>query len=118
MGLLSYEPPPYPGRNYRKRRSSELSLEEKIAIVHDYLIGKEKQSEVAKVHRVTTSLVCALVLKARRNPKFLEELRAERDMANKKVEAVILETRKALTEGTCIHKASLVRRRVKMNQLQ
>ena len=53
-------------------------MEDKIAIIHTYLIDKESQKDTARKHFVKPALVQALVTKAKKNKGFLDELRAKR----------------------------------------
>ena len=49
-------------------------MEEKIHIVHQVVVGHQMQTDVAKEHRVSSSVVCCLVRKAQKNKAFLQEL--------------------------------------------
>ena len=54
-----------------------LITTEKISIVHKVLVLKEMQGEVAQEYRIKLYTVSRLVNKARKNPKFLQELKAK-----------------------------------------
>ena len=67
------EPVPTGARRRMKKRPP-LTTGDKLSIAHQVLIGHEKQADVAKMHRVSTGVVAALMLKARRSPQFLKEM--------------------------------------------
>jgi len=62
------------GSRRRMKKRAPLTIGEKISIVHQVLVGHEKQADVAKAHRVSPGVVAALMLKTRRSPKFLKEM--------------------------------------------
>jgi len=47
---------------------------------------------VARMYRVSATLVHALVMKAKKNPKYLEELKGEMEAKETEVEAIQCET--------------------------
>ena len=51
----------------RTRKRAPLRTTEKIQIVHQVLVGKEYQTDVAREHRISNSIVCQLVRKAVKN---------------------------------------------------
>ena len=55
-------------------KHKRLSLDEKVAVVHAVLVQHLKHADVAKEHRVRTSVVSILVNKAKKKPTFLKEL--------------------------------------------
>ena len=69
----------YPTGRYRKRRMNELSINEKINIVHDVLIRQHYHKDIALKYRITKLLVRTLVKKAKRNKEFFNELRTKED---------------------------------------
>ena len=69
----------YPTGRYRKRRMHELSINEKINVVHDILIGQHYQKDIALKYRITAQLVRTLVKKAKGNKEFFNELRMKED---------------------------------------
>lgn len=62
---------------HRGRRLS-LNLDQKLEIVHRYLVDGEFQKELAKEFRVSPQVVSILVGKVRRKPGLLAELIAAR----------------------------------------
>ena len=60
--------------NYKKRLFHQLTLGEKVSIVHAVLIEMEHHKDVAREYRVPVSLVSRLVFKIKRNKKYLGEL--------------------------------------------
>ena len=56
----------------RKRRN--LSIDEKVAMVHSIIVDLNTMSDVAKEHRVTVACVSNLVRAAKKVPGFLREL--------------------------------------------
>ena len=80
------------GAKYATRHMSELSLEEKIAIVHAYLCEKELQVDIARKYSVKPALVSSLVCKAKRSKHFLKDLRSVRDEAEQRIQLVAHET--------------------------
>ena len=67
-----------PGRKYKKRRRSELSIVEMEEIVDGYLTKGMYQADVAKFHRVTPALVSNLVTEAQRRPEKLREMKEQK----------------------------------------
>ena len=63
----------------RTRCRRRLTIEDKITIVRQALLLKILHKDIAKEHQVTPSAVSGLVGKALKNPKFLQELLADRD---------------------------------------
>jgi hypothetical protein len=64
----------FPGRKYAKRKSSQLRVEEKIAIVHAVVVDDRSYDEAARLHRVSKALAKSLVAKAKKNNEFLKDL--------------------------------------------
>ena len=77
----------------RRRKGHNLKLDEKLDIVHKAMILNEMHGDLAKEYRVTQPCISSLVSRARKNPKFINELLERRDMKaarNKRItEAVI-----------------------------
>ena len=67
------EPVPV-GRRKRSRKRGPLSIGNKIDIVYRMLINFEKQAEVAREFRVSPQVVAHLMMKAKKNKQFLQEL--------------------------------------------
>ena len=65
----------YPTGRYRKRRMNELSVNEKICIVHDALIAQDYHKDIALKYRISELLVRTLIKKAKQNKEFLNEMR-------------------------------------------
>jgi hypothetical protein len=62
------------GRRKRSRKRGPLSIGSKIDIVYRMLINFEKQAEVAREYRVSQFVVAHLMMKAKKNKQFLQEL--------------------------------------------
>ena len=65
-----------------------LTTEEKIDLVHKYLIRNIPAASLAKEFRISQQYVSFLVVKARKNPKFYEEMRSDRDTEEEFTERV------------------------------
>ena len=61
------------------KKRGPVSLNDKIAIVHQVLVKHEKQAEVARSFRMTPQNVAQIMLKAKRNPGFMREMLSRRD---------------------------------------
>ena len=65
---------------------------EKLDIVHMAMVGLVMHKDIAKVHRVSVATAGMLVSKARRKPKFVQELFVKEDIRRFKrckVESVV-----------------------------
>ena len=65
---------------------------EKLDIVHESIVGLMMHKDIAKVHRVSVATVGMLVSKAKRKPKFIQELFIKEDIQRfkqDKVESVV-----------------------------
>ena len=51
-----------------------ISTKDKVDIVHKLFIKHYPLAEVAKEYRISKAYACNLMSKARKNPKFLEEI--------------------------------------------
>ena len=60
--------------------------------MHEVLITKHAHDMVARMYRVSATLVHTLVMKAKKNPKYLEELKGEMEAKETEVEAIQCET--------------------------
>ena len=60
-------------RRTRKRRN--LSIDEKVAIIHSIVVDLNTMTDVAKEYRVTVACISNLVSVAKKVPGFLRELR-------------------------------------------
>lgn len=67
------------GAKYKAKKLHELDLEDKIAIVHSCIVDKETVKDAARKHSVKPRLVQCLVSKAKKNKRFLADLRAVRE---------------------------------------
>ena len=67
------------GSRKRSKRRGPLTLNEKIDVIYRVLIGFEKHSELARELRVTPNVIAQVVLKAKRNEKFLKEMLMKQD---------------------------------------
>ena len=74
---VSFKNEEFPARAYAKKKLHRLSYLDKLKIVHNVLVNKETQKDTAKTFRVTPILVSTLILKVKKNPTFLEELKFE-----------------------------------------
>ena len=59
-----------------------------MAIVHSVIVEQAAQKDVARMHRVGQGAVSQLVVRARRNKQFLEELLSRRDLQLERRERV------------------------------
>lgn len=64
----------WPGCNYRKRKYHQLSVAEKVDMVHDVLIEKDSFAYIAKKYRVNKQLIDKLMKKVKTNKRFFKEL--------------------------------------------
>ena len=55
----------------------KLTLEEKIEVLHQHLLGQKSQCEVAEIMGVKISTVSNLVRKCKKNIGYLQELRTK-----------------------------------------
>ena len=63
----------------KKQRWHQFTLEDRVNMIHDVVIGKEKVAEVAKRYFRTPGFVSNLVTKMKKNPNLLRELIDRRD---------------------------------------
>jgi hypothetical protein len=63
----------------RSKRRGPLTTSEKVDIVHRVLISYEKHAEIAREYRVTNQVIAHLMMKAKKNKQFLQELFEQRD---------------------------------------
>ena len=73
---------------HRSKRRGPLTIAERIDIVHRVMIGHEKHSELAREHRVTAAVIGKVVIKAKKNPKFLKALLEKKDEKSQRREAI------------------------------
>ena len=59
------------------KRRPKITLREKILIIHRVINQYHSEKEVEKEFRISQPYVSRLCVKARKNPKFLDELSAE-----------------------------------------
>jgi len=96
----------FPGNKYAKRSSHQLTVEEKIAIVHAVVVDDRTFDDAARLHRVSKALAKSLVAKAKRNKKFLSDL-IDNQKAKEAVDSkIVAETRRLLDEDSIVHKSS------------
>ena len=69
-----YRNPVTIGRRRRVRKRANLTIDEKVAIVHSIIVDLNTMSDVAKEYRVTVACVSNLVRAAKKVPSFLREL--------------------------------------------
>ena len=67
----------FPARKYAKKKLHQLCHLDKLKIVHDVMVNLNSQIDTAKTFKVSKHLVSALILKVKKNPKFMEELKFE-----------------------------------------
>lgn len=91
----------------------ELSLEEKIEIVHRCLILNHAHREVADAMRVKPSLISCLIKRTKDNKNFIHELRAKEDGKLERINKIVTEARTLLRQKQIIHKSSIVKHLVK-----
>ena len=72
---------------------AQLTLGDKIDILHSIYIDKETHKDAARKHFVKLALVQSLVTKAKRNKNFLADLRAEKEEVELKSNLVEQEAR-------------------------
>ena len=63
----------------KKQRWHEFSLDDKVNLIHDVIVGKEKIEVVAKRYFRTKGFVSNLITKMKKNPNLLRELIDNRD---------------------------------------
>ena len=68
MEDLSIKNEEMPIGKYKKRRMKDLTIAEKIDIVHDALVKHDYYEIIALRYRINTCLVGCLVKKAKQNP--------------------------------------------------
>ena len=78
----------FPARKYAKKRLNQLTYLDKLKIVHSVNVNLESQKDTAKMFRVSHHLVSTLIMKVKKNPKFIEELRFEMEDKQSKVEKI------------------------------
>ena len=78
----------FPARKYSKRRLNQLTFLDKLKIVHSVKVKYESQKDTAKMFGVSHHLVSTLIMKVKKNPKFIEELRFEMEDKQSKVEKI------------------------------
>ena len=86
----------------KREKWHDLSLDDKISIVHDILILKRPQQEVAKKYCRTGSYISYLVKKARKQRNLLREMMDMRDQLVVKEEVVQEVITELLAEDTFI----------------
>ena len=69
-----YRNPVTIGRRRRVRKRANLTIGEKVAIVHSIIVDLNTMSDVAKEYRVTVACISNLVRAAKKVPGFLREL--------------------------------------------
>ena len=99
----------WPRPKYRKRRQHELSIEDKVAIVHSVLVEKNSNITTAQKFRVTPALVSLLLCKVKKAPKYFEELREKQAGREKKSRLVRTVALEHIAAGKPIEKAAVVR---------
>ena len=62
-------------------------MREKVAIVHAAIVQCLPWKEICQEHRVTMNVISPLVRKARKNPKFIDEITAKEDLKEAKAAA-------------------------------
>ena len=70
-----------PGRRQKRRKRHQLSVLEKLQIVHQVLVENDSQAAVAKEFRTSQCVVSQLTTTATKRPGFLKELVADRNEA-------------------------------------
>jgi hypothetical protein len=86
----------------KRERWSNLTLNDKIDIVHEVLVLKHPQHEVAKKYCRTDGYISSFLRKFRENRNLLREMMDQRDQALVKVEVVQEVIKELLDEDTFI----------------
>jgi transposase len=86
----------------KKEKWYDLSLDNKIDIIHEVLILKRPQQDVAKKYYRTAGYVSRFVKRFRQNRKLLREMIDQRDQAVAKAEVVQEVIQELLDENTFI----------------
>ena len=98
-----YIVPVSPSCRRRGSKRAKLTVGQKIKIVHKVIHWKVLVQDVAKEFRITSPYVSNLVSKARRNPKFLEEMIAEEDTRITQSKAIAKIIERTLRSGAQLH---------------
>lgn len=67
-----------PARKYKKRHLKCLEVEERTAIIYEYLVECCSQEDIARRHRVSAALVGRLTKAMKKNPEMIQELKEKR----------------------------------------
>ena len=102
------------GKRYIKS-ICKLTLEEKIEIVHQYLLGLQTQRDVAQAMGGKITVVKSLMKKVKANVDYLQELRAKENDKQNVIAVVESETQALLRQKKIIKKASMVKHIIKEN---
>ncbi len=71
---MDYKEPVPINLKRRIKRKKILSLKEKVQLVHKVLVQHQFLKDVAKEYHITQPAVSNIVRKAKKNPRFLDEL--------------------------------------------
>ena len=83
-------------------RRTRMTLNERIAAVHEVLVGHEKHADVAKKYRVKPVVIGQLLFKAKKNKTFLEELINKEQNATSKRQTIVKAVTALNDQGTFI----------------
>ena len=78
---------------YKRRRCHELSVAQKVGIVHDVVVGKDRHQDVADAYNVKAAAVSHLVRKARAEPQHLRrqlQQHSSRGLLRERIEREVL----------------------------
>ena len=101
------------GCRRRMKKLKDLSVCDRITIVHQVLVDLEKQSEVANEWRVHKLTVHRLIKGAQTNKKFLEELILERDAKELRRKFIAEFVSKKLEADAFIDSAESIQREIR-----
>ena len=87
----------------------ELTMEEKVKIIHLVLVDLKSNKDVGDIMRVKPILVSKLVQMAKKNKNFLLEMEVKEAQRQECVDKVVLETKNMLKTNHIIHKSSQIK---------
>ena len=72
----------------KSQRRDNFTLDKKVSLIHDVLIGKNKLDDARKKYGITRGYANQLVLKFKWNPTLLRELIDKHDLAQQKEQQI------------------------------
>ena len=87
-------------------------MQEKVAIVYQAIVQCLPWKEICQEHRVTMNVISPLVRRAKRNPKFIDEITAKEDLKEAKTAAFTKVVDRLLESDAFIDNSMLVMEQV------